>query len=151
STSGASSTINISSPVGSDLTIQAPAGSFATIRAAGGSFLFQTCATCWDPTAGSININPAPGQPLTFLCLGCNATAPTTTLNLNGGPVVTTTIGAPTTVASGVTVASNSAIVMNISGNSTLFNSGTIVSSAPANGSFFRNVDKPDANNIQSL
>jgi hypothetical protein len=117
-----SSTVSITSPAGSDLTIESPSGFSATIESAPGVFSYSVGN---QPIAGSINITPAAGQALVFSNSGVNPA----TLNLEGGPLVTTTTGASTTVDDGVTIASDSLIVTNVN-NGTLFNSGHITSSA---------------------
>src|SRR5262249_43713581 len=159
----ATSTINITSPTGSDLTIQAPSGFSATIQTAAGVLTYQNGGTTINgllnglpvvqpiggqPVAGSINITAAPGHTLTFADsdpAGMNAA----TLNLNGGPVVITSNGSSTTVGSGVTVASDSPIVMNVN-NGTLRNNGTITSSAPADSASFGS-SSVAINSIQAL
>ena len=89
STSGASSTINVTSLDGSVLTIQAPPGGSATIQTAG----------------GGINIGSS-GQALTFL----NSSTDATTLYLNGGPL--TLSGWNVTLSSLVTLNSNNTITI---------------------------------------
>src|SRR5262249_17252494 len=131
------STINITSPPGSDLTIQAPSGGFATIQTAPGVLSYSPEG---QPITGSINISPAYGKSLSIVkSLGDPAT-----LNLDGGPVVITTTTDPatmttasTTIGSGVTLASDSLIVMNIN-DGTLSNSGLIRSSASGISPQFR-------------
>src|SRR5262249_45036660 len=100
STSGASSAINIGSPAGSDLTIQLPANSSATIQTTAQPINnVDSVGHLTEATTGSVNI--ISGQELTFLDSGPEPT----TLNLRGGPFVTRTTNAPTTIGTGVTLA----------------------------------------------
>jgi hypothetical protein len=78
---------------------------------------------------GTVAIAPTSGQSLTF---AKTTGAGTSILNLDGGPVTTTTSSAGTAVNSNVVLDSNSTITMNVNG-STLTNNGTVRSSATGN------------------
>jgi hypothetical protein len=96
------------------LQITAADNSFATISSGGGQI--------WISAAGS--------QTLEF---SKSSGSTSTTLNFNGGPLVTTSSGAATIIDPAVTVASNNNITMNVN-NSTLTDNGAIVSSSAASG-----------------